>query len=73
MTSTTFEPNNWLRALTEIGGGYALTSSRKLIFAVDRCDGEELSRIMSQIVGAPERQEAIKCTIEQRQNGEMAA
>lgn len=67
-----FDAAAWLRALTTIGGGYALVSGRKLAFLVDDCDGEALTSVMSQIVGQPERQEAIKTAIERRQMGEPA-
>ena len=68
----TFDPVAWLRTLTTIGGGYALVSGRKLAFLVDDCDGEALTSVMSQIVGQPERQEALKAAIERRQMGEAA-
>lgn len=68
----TFDPVGWLRTLTTIGGGYALVSGRKLAFLVDDCDGEALTSVMSQIVGQPERQEALKAAIERRQMGEAA-
>jgi len=72
-TLFTFEPNLWLHALTKIGGGYALASGRKLIFMVEQCDAEDLARVMSEIVGHADRQEAIKQVIESRQNGQVAA
>jgi hypothetical protein len=65
-----FDPQLWLSAFSEIGGGYALISGRKLAFLVDGCDGEPLTSVMAQIVGKPDRQEAIKAAIERRQNGE---
>lgn len=68
----TFDPVAWLRTLTIIGGGYALVSGRKLAFLVDDCDGETLTSVMSQIVGQPERQEAIRTAIERRSFGEVA-
>jgi hypothetical protein len=68
-----FDPNLWLSALTEIGGGYALGADRRLTFLVDHCDGEALTSVMAQIVGHAERQEAIKGAIEDRQNGSTAA
>ncbi|MEH3099810.1 hypothetical protein [Sphingomonas adhaesiva] len=67
-----FEPRLWLSALTAIGGGYALMSGRRLAFLVDDCDGEALTNVMAQIVGQPERQEAIKSAIERRNFGEVA-
>lgn len=66
----TFDPAIWLRTLTAIGGGYALMAGRRLAFLVDACDGETLTSVMAQIVGQPERQEAIKATIERRQLGD---
>lgn len=65
-----FDPRLWLSALTEIGGGYALMSGRKLAFLVDECDGGDLTGVMAQLVGHPERQEQIKSAIERRQIGE---
>jgi hypothetical protein len=67
-----FDPLLWLRALTAIGGGYALMADRRLALLVDGCDDDELAGIMSQVIGQPERQEAIKWAIEQRQIGEAA-
>ena len=65
-----FDPKAWLGNFAAIGGGYALMADRKLAFLVDACDGEDLTGVMAQIVGKPERQDAIKAAIEQRQNGE---
>ncbi|WP_375249256.1 hypothetical protein [Sphingomonas sp.] len=66
-----FDPGVWLGAFTAIGGGYALMSGRKLAFLVDECDAEDLTGIMAQIVGQPERQEAIKSAIERRSLGQV--
>lgn len=66
----TFDPHVWLQTLTSIGGGYALMANRRLAFLVDACEGEDLTSVMAQIVGQPERQEAIKAAIERRQTGE---
>lgn len=65
-----FDPSLWLGALTSIGGGYALMSGRRLAFLVDECPADELTGVMAQIVGQPERQEAVKHAIERRQVGE---
>lgn len=73
MATISFEPKVWLASLAEIGGGYALMSGRKLFLTVDRCDAEDLTAVMSQIVGHADRQEAIKRAIEDRQNGRVAA
>lgn len=67
-----FDPAIWLATFTSIGGGYALMSGRRLAFIVDECDGEDLARVMSQIVGCWDRQEALKETIERVQAGEAA-
>jgi hypothetical protein len=67
-----FDPQLWLSAFAEIGGGYALMSGRRLAFLVDGCDGEPLTSVMAQIVGHPDRQEALKATIERRQSGDLA-
>lgn len=67
-----FDPTVWLMALTSIGGGYALIANRRLALLVDGCDDDELAFVMSQVIGQPERQEAIKWAIEQRQFGEAA-
>lgn len=66
----TFDAAAWLSALVEIGGGYALASGRKLWLVVQDCPADELTPIMAEIVGKPERVEAVRWTIEQRQNGE---
>lgn len=66
-----FDPATWLRAFTAIGGGYALMSGRRLAFLVDECDAEDLTGVMAQIVGQPERQEAIKSAIERRSLGQV--
>jgi hypothetical protein len=68
--SPTFDAPAWLAALVAIGGGYALASGRKLWLAVEDCRADELTPIMAQIVGRPDRAEAIRWTIEARQNGE---
>ena len=67
-----FDPVLWLQALTSIGGGYALMADRRLALVVDGCDDDELSFVMSQVIGQPDRQNAIKAAIEQRQFGEAA-
>jgi hypothetical protein len=71
-TQPRFDPQLWLSAFAEIGGGYALMAGRRLVFLVEGCDGEPLTSVMAQIVGHPDRQEAIKATIERRQNGDPA-
>lgn len=72
LTAADFDPRLWLSALTAIGGGYALMADRRLTLMVDGCDDDELAFVMSQVIGQPERQEAIKAAIEQRQFGEAA-
>jgi len=67
-----FDPQLWLSAFAEIGVGYALAADRRLTFLVGACHGEHLTSAMAQIVGHPERQEALKAAIERRQNGEPA-
>ena len=71
MSNSSFDPTLWLRAFTKIGGGYVLMSGRRLYFAVRECDGEALPGVMAQIVGQPERQEAVKQAIELHQHGEV--
>ena len=66
----TFDAPAWLSALVAIGGGYALASGRKLWLVVQDCPADALTPIMAEIVGKPDRVEAIRWTIEQRQNGE---
>lgn len=68
-----FDPKSWLRSFAEIGGGYALTAGRKLCFVVDECDGVDLAASMAQLVGRPDRQEAVKSAIEARQLRELSA
>lgn len=67
-----FDPDSWLRGLTEIGGGYALTTDGRLSLFVGDCDGERLAHMMALVVGDTERQQAVKRTIQQRQCGEVS-
>lgn len=69
--SPTFNPARWLHSLVQIGGGYALASDKRLWLVVSECPAEELTDVMSQVVGHPDRQEAVRLTIERRQNGEL--
>lgn len=69
-SAPTFDPSLWLAALSAIGGGYALMADRRLAFVVQDCDGEALARVMAQITGSADRQEAVKNAIERRQAGE---
>lgn len=66
-----FDPAAWLSALVAIGGGYALASGRKLWLVVQDCPADELTTVMSQIVGHPDRVEALRWAIERRQAGEV--
>lgn len=66
-----FDPAAWLSTLVQIGGGYALASGRKLWLVVDGCDRDELTPVMAQIVGQPERVEALRATIERRSLGQV--
>jgi hypothetical protein len=68
--TSTFNATVWLHNLVQIGGGYALASGRKLWLVVEHCPADELTSVMSQIVGHPDRVEAVRVTIERRQNGE---
>ena len=70
MADLQFDARLWLSSLVAIGGGYALASGRKLWLVVQDCPADALTPIMAQIVGRPERVEAVRWTIEQRQNGE---
>lgn len=67
----TFDPAAWLSALVAIGGGYALAAERKLWLVVTDCPADELTPVMTQLVGHPERAEAVRVAIERRQNGEV--
>ena len=67
----TFDSAAWLSALVAIGGGYALAAGRKLWFVVQDCPADELTTVMSQIVGKPDRVEALRWTIEGRQAGDL--
>lgn len=62
----TFDAWAWLGSLTQAGGGYALASGRKLWLVVDHVPADTLTPIMAQIVGHPERVEAVCSTIERR-------
>lgn len=67
-----FSPADWLHALVQIGGGYALTSDRKLWLVVKDCPTDDLTPLMAQLVGHPDRAEAVRQTIAQRHYGEAA-
>lgn len=66
-----FDPREWLAALTEIGGGYALVSDGRLELLLGACDRKALATVMMQVAGRPEREKAIKAAIERRQRGEI--
>lgn len=68
-----FDPWDWLSELTEAGGGYALASGRKLWLVVDQVPADALTHLMAKLVGHPDRQEAVRQTIERRQAGEEIA
>ncbi len=68
----TFDPWFWLCALTNAGGGYALASRRKLWLVVDQVPADALVPLMGVLIGQPDRQEAVRATIERRQSGEAA-
>jgi hypothetical protein len=70
--TSAFDPVTWLSGLVAIGGGYALASGRKLWLVVEHCPADELTPIMAQLVGHPDRAEAVRCVIERRQNGEVS-
>ncbi len=69
--SSAFSPARWLHSLVQIGGGYALASDKRLWLVVADCPADELTSVMAQIVGHPDRQDAVRLTIERRQNGEL--
>lgn len=69
--SPAFSPARWLHSLVQIGGGYALASDKRLWLVVADCPADELTSVMAQIVGHPDRQDAVRLTIERRQNGEL--
>jgi len=62
--SQAFSATAWLRRFVEIGGGYALTTERKLWLVVDHCPNRQLEPLVAQIIGRPDRQEQIKRAIE---------
>ncbi len=66
-----FNAPHWLRALSDLDGGYALTADRRLILLVDRCRADDLAPVMAQIIRRPDRQEELKLYIEQRQQPEV--
>ena len=65
--AASFDPTLWLGALVSIGGGYALAAERKLWLVVNDCPAHALAPVMAQIIGQPERVEAVRATIERRQ------
>lgn len=70
-SSPTFNAARWLHSLVQIGGGYALASDKRLWLVVADCPADELTDVMAQVVGYPDRQDAVRLTIERRQNGEL--
>jgi len=72
LASSAFNPARWLHSLVQIGGGYALASDKRLWLVVADCPADELTDVMAQVVGYPDRQDAVRLTIERRQNGELA-
>jgi hypothetical protein len=70
-TAPAFSPARWLHSLVQIGGGYALASDKRLWLVVADCPADELTDVMAQIVGHPDRQDAVRLKIERRQNGEL--
>jgi hypothetical protein len=72
MTAPPFDPAAWLHALVAIGGGYALASGRKLWLVVHDCAADELTPVIAQLVGHPERVEAVRTAIERRQSGDLS-
>ncbi len=70
-SGNTFDPAAWLHDLVSIGGGYALASDKRLWLVVADCPADELTTVMAQVVGHPDRQAAVRTTIERRQNGEL--
>ena len=66
-----FDPTRWLCSFTNIGGGYALTADGRLNLFVGDCDGEKLAQVMAAVAGHPDRQQALKSAIQQRQCGEV--
>ncbi|WP_267395012.1 MULTISPECIES: hypothetical protein [unclassified Sphingomonas] len=71
-SSPFFSPAAWLHNLVQIGGGYALTTERKLWLVVEHCPSDELTPLMAQIVSNHDRVEAVRLMIERRQIGEAA-
>lgn len=71
-TVRSFSPAAWLHNLVQIGGGYAMTTERKLWLVVEHCPSDELEPLIAQIVGNPDRVEAVRTVIERQQIGEMA-
>ncbi len=66
-----FDASAWLQSLTEIGGGYALGGDNRVSFVVRECPADGLVGVMEQIVGFPDRQDAVRAAIERRQNGDL--
>jgi hypothetical protein len=62
----TFDPRDWLARYEQAGGGYALTSGDKLVFITSTIDGLSLALAFRQIVGHPDRLDAIKAAVADR-------
>lgn len=68
-----FDAPLWLKALPAIGGGYALAADRRLCLMIAKCDPDDLTLVLAQIVGNADRQELLRQVIEQRQGGRELA
>jgi hypothetical protein len=65
----TFDADLWLRAFTQIGGGYAVDADRRLCLLTGGCDVDDLTPVMTQLVGRSDRQQAVRDAIEQARAG----
>jgi hypothetical protein len=59
-----FDAPRWVQTLTRAGGGYALNGEGQIAFLVANCTADDLTSTMAQIVGNPDRLEAVKRTAE---------
>lgn len=61
-----FNPSAWLDAYASDGGSYAVTPDGRLWLGIIDFVGEDLTRHTAQLIGHPERNEAIKALVRER-------
>ena len=70
-TASTFDAAAWLATFTSLGGMYALGADRRLALVVYGPCALDLAAMVAEVAGQPDRQEALRVSIEQRQCAEV--